>query len=63
MATQAAAAVHESVITQCAGDALPRRKNVHHCTLIPHAARDHNSAIPVAAVELIVYADYPDADR
>jgi hypothetical protein len=51
------------VITPQAAGAPPRCKNVHHCTLIPHAAPDHNSAIPVAAVELIVYADYADADR
>jgi hypothetical protein len=59
----ALAGAHETVITTEAANALPRRKNVHHCTLILHAAPNHNSAIPVAAVQLIVYADYADMDR
>jgi hypothetical protein len=59
----ALAGAHETVITTEAANALPRRKNVHRCALTLHAAPNYNSAIPVAAVELIVYADYADADR
>jgi hypothetical protein len=36
---------------------IPRCKNIHHGMLISHLRLHHNSAMPVAAVALIVYAD------
>jgi hypothetical protein len=61
VAAPALADVHETVITRKAAGSSPRCKKCSPSHVkFWHAPPDHNSATPVAAVALIVYADYAD---